>query len=103
MIFLIAILATAVSITYLLVSPVKGILLTVLFKSVIDATWNTHFFGVNMLMVIGVIIPLLVLPRIFLKRDGQKLKMPLYVVGLLFFLSNSMIIRVYYKRIAHCC
>jgi O-antigen ligase len=88
MIFPLAILATGISIVFLLLSPMNGVLLTLLFKPLIDASWGDHFFGVNALMLIGVTVPLLILPRIIFSRDEKIYTMPLALTGLLFFFSN---------------
>ena len=88
MIFFSAIFATSVCIIYLLFSPVNGVLVTVMLKPLIDASWKTTFFGVNCLKLIGLAVPLIILPQIIWSREKPFFDMPLASVGVAFFVAQ---------------
>lgn len=101
MIFLTAIIATIVSISFLIISPLNGVLVTVMLKPIIDASWRNYYFGLNLLMVIGVAIPLLIFPRIIGSEDNKFFEMPLSKIGTAYLLSYliGFIIMVYNNSI----
>jgi len=90
MIFPVAILATAISLALLLLTPVNGILTIVLLRPVIDASWANSFMGVNCLKIVGFFIPLLILPRIIGARDRTFFDMPLSKIGLVYIVSYML-------------
>ncbi len=88
MIFALAAISTLVSIVLLALTPVGGVLVTMMLKPIIDASWNHYFAGINLLRLVGVLVPLLLLPRILLKNGAMIFRLPLAVVGGLYFCSN---------------
>lgn len=74
----------------LFIFPMNGILVTLAFKPVIDATWNNGFLGMNLLRIIGVAVPLLILPRILHSRGKQFLNMELAWVAIALFSFNML-------------
>ncbi len=91
MILIAAILSAIVSIFLLMLSPVNGMLFTIMVKSLIDATWENYFFGVTLLQIIGITVPLLMLAHILRSHRFSPLKNPLIRVGLILFLWNTMV------------
>jgi O-antigen ligase len=70
MIFFVALFFTVSAICLLFVSGSAGVLASVTFRPVIDASWGDYFFGMNCLRLIGVAFPTLVLFRfLFLQRE----------------------------------
>ena len=89
MIFLLATLLTGLAIFLLLVRPYAGFLLVLAAKPLIDMTWGQNISGVNLLKVIGVAMPLLLLPRLLASSYWQNpINRPWYLLGMMFFLSQ---------------
>lgn len=88
MIFLGAIAAVIISIVFLIFSPLNGILVTVMFKSFIDTSWQHSFLGISCLEVVAVALPLFIFPRIIWDRETRFFHMPLAVIGTAYFASN---------------
>ena len=88
MIFPAAVIATIISIAYLLISPFSGILVTLLLKPVIDASWNHYFFGLNCLDVIGLALPVLIIMRIIDSERRGLFELPLSRVAIAYLLCQ---------------
>jgi len=67
--FLFSLLSTVVCLIYLVTSPFRGVLLLLVLRPVIDTSWSHSFGGFSLLDIIGVAVPLLLLPRIFAQNS----------------------------------
>jgi len=83
MLFLIASLATTAIFTAFFYSTQIGILLTLLAKPMIDATWDHYFAGTNLLQLIGVILPIFVL-----MRSKNISNVPLFHIWIIYVIYN---------------
>lgn len=70
MILVLAIIGTIASVGALVIWPYWGFVITLAAKPVVDASWNYSWGSVNLLDVIGVAIPLLLLPRLASRAEG---------------------------------
>lgn len=77
---------TGFCIMLLTISPYWGLLVTVLFKPIIDASWKSTFMGLNCLRVLGVAVPVILIFRMLIDR----VKMPLAWLWLAYLLSNLL-------------
>ena len=82
-----AVLATIVSLLFLVTSPLNGVLVTVMLRPLVDASWRSTLFGFNCLMLLGAAVPLLVLPRILRTGPRHFFRMPLSRVGIAYLLT----------------
>ena len=90
MIFLLATLFNRLAIILLLVRPYVGFLLVLAAKPLIDMTWGQNISGVNLLKVIGVAMPLLLLPRLLASSYWQyPTHRPWYLLGMMFFPKSN--------------
>jgi hypothetical protein len=58
--FYLSIVLTAASLLLIAVKPKQGILFTLVAKPIIDTTWNQVFFGMKLLYIMGVGVPILI-------------------------------------------
>jgi O-antigen ligase len=61
-----------------------------MFKSLIDASWENRFLGVNCLQIIGVFLPLLIFPRIIFSKNSNFFKNKLAYVALFYLFTNLL-------------
>lgn len=71
----------------LLVSTQAGILVAFLTKPIIDASWASSLGGVSALKAVGVLVPVLVLVRVFSSRNRPKI--PLLTVWLAYVIYSA--------------
>jgi O-antigen ligase len=88
MIFVAGLIATIVATFQLLVAPLNGVLSTLMVKSLIDATWDKGFLGMNCIKVLSVAVPLLVIPRIIFSKTRRFFDMELSGVAVAIFVSS---------------
>ncbi|MBW2062857.1 MAG: hypothetical protein JRI95_15030 [Deltaproteobacteria bacterium] len=77
-----------IALAFLILHPQVGVLLLLAFKPIIDASWQHSLFGYNALEIVGVMVPLIVLFRIFLTRDTNLNEMPLLLLWLIYVFVN---------------
>ncbi|CAB5151531.1 hypothetical protein D3OALGA1CA_4642 [Olavius algarvensis associated proteobacterium Delta 3] len=90
MLFWAAVISCLACIFLLLISAAGGILTTLMLKPVIDTAWNNYFAGTNLLRIIGVVVPLIVFPRIIMTHGRNVIKWPLAGVGIFYFFANVL-------------
>jgi len=90
MIFSAAIISSITALFLLLFFPKFGVLFTVMVRPIIDASWDKYFLGTNFLQIMGVAVPLLVLPRIMFSSKPGFFGLALPIVGTFYILSNLL-------------
>jgi hypothetical protein len=79
MLFYLSIALTAASLLLIALRPKQGILFTLMAKPIIDTTWGEVFFGIKLLYIMGVGVPVLVfIHAIFNKEEDRLSEMPLF-------------------------
>lgn len=88
MIFVGASLLAFISLALLAVKPRVGLLVLIVVKPVIDATWNHGMFGINALRIVGAGVPILIILRFFLTSDVRERGMPMLLIWLVYVFVN---------------
>ncbi len=89
MIFGLAVILTALALLLLLVRPYTGFLLIIASKPLIDMTWEQNISGFNLLKVVGVMMPILLVPRLLACKYWRDPKNRAWLLlGFLFFASQ---------------
>ena len=89
MIFFLASLLSIISLVLLFIKPYIGILMRIMSKPGIDASWeSTLFMNINWLKVVGVSVPILILIKILLSSKKNFFQYHLALIGIVYLFSS---------------
>lgn len=80
---------TFLTVAALLFSGLLGVLVALFSKPIIDATWDYQFGGVNLLQIVGVLLPIIVLFR-GVSADYRLGQMPFFGIWVVYALYNAI-------------
>jgi len=83
-----AITLTGIILMGLIFSSQTGFFLLLVFKPIIDASWDSGMFGFNALEVVGVGVPVIILFRMFFSKDGGVKDIPLSSIWIIYIFMN---------------
>lgn len=86
--FVIATISTALVILLMLYNGFVGVQAFVLLKPIIDTSWNHGYFGINNLRLIGVVVPLFLVVKVFLVDAERKKGLTGIFLGVLLLMIN---------------